>query len=53
MDELGLMETEMYRKNIAKLEAMVNEIEIGKGYNYQPSGALVEILQELNLELPF
>ena len=53
MDELGLMETEMYRKNIAKLEAMINEIEIGKGHNYEPSGALIEILQELNLELTF
>ena len=53
VDELGLMESEMYSKNIAKLEAIVNEIEIGKGHNYEPSGALIEILQELNLELTF
>ena len=50
MGELGLMETEMYRKNIAKLATIVNEIEIGKGNNYEPSGALIEILQELNLD---
>lgn len=52
-DELGLMETEMYRKNIAKLSAMANEIEIGKGNSYQPSGALIEILQEMNLEFTY
>ena len=51
MDALGLQESEMYRKNIAKLVADVKEIKIGKGRNYRPSGAFVEILQELNLEL--
>ena len=52
-DELDLMETEMYRKNIAKLSAMVNEIEIGKGYSYQPSAPLIEILQEMNIEFTY
>lgn len=52
MDALGLQESEMYRKNIAKLVADVKEIKIGKGRNYRPSGTFVEILQELNLELP-
>lgn len=52
MDALGLQESEMYRKNIAKLVADVKEIKIGKGRNYRPSGAFVEILKELNLELP-